>query len=255
MPARSQGSGGYTPSELHTEILPSRPRDGAGVILVAHGGGGTAAQYDPLENRRDLMHLADLGFLVGIANFGGGYAAVTDGGLSATDAYLTWLGTKYSWCDTSRVGWVADSFGCFLVMTWAKENPSRFGGGIMRVPGTNLAELYQRNPLGALRAGVLAAYGSEATMLAEAPQHDPSHPTFIAALLAARVNDRMVFRYNPGDSVVLESVVLASAEELQVRAEVLAPPAKTGVGFVAHAPWTHVDAVEQGRWLRERMSP
>lgn len=248
MVARATRTGGYTPSEEHIVITSSSYTGGGTPVVVWHGGGDGGDQYDPIAQRQDLHRLANLGLVVCAADLGGLHTWGIDAAGDACDAMLDWLASPISSggyaADISRVVMIADSHGALGLLNWAVRNPTLLAAGVMRVPAVALQRLYERNVAG-LASTIAGLYGSEAALVAAYPTHDPSHPTMAGQIVSLGLAPRLRCYYNLPDPVVLADEVedFCSATGIEL----------FDLGGPSHSPWEYVDAVEQSRWIMERL--
>ena len=243
MPRRTRGTGGYTPPEKHIVITASTYQGGGHPVIVWHGGGGDATQYEPVAQRRDLHVLADSGLVVCAADLGGGHTWGNDEGGDAATAMLAWLAAGYG-TDNSRVALVGDSAGALGCLNWAVRNPDVTAAVVVRVPAVALGAMHARNVAG-MATQIAAAYGGTGGLAAALPTHDPSHASMVAAQQEFGVDKIRAF-YDTADPIVLPAEVEAWAEATGVD---LVPFSDAGT----HEPWSHVRRETQASWIWARI--
>lgn len=243
MASHFRESGGYTPSELHMSIVNSAHRNSLAprLVVYCHGAGGNGAATGA-DVRQDLDHHAFRGLVCHAGIQGGDFNWGNAANTTAISALIAYCATRWG-CNTSRVMFIADSHGAASMINWAVRNPSQFAGGVMRVPAFALQHIHDTN-VASLAAGMEAAYGGLANLVAAYPTRDALHPTFIANLLTLGMTSRLRVMYNAADPIIDQAKVLQFRDATGVETIEMGGP--------SHAPWGYFNILQQYEWLISR---
>jgi len=224
---RSAGIGAYAPDERHLVFVGSSYGGGGPLVIVGHGAGGTAWDYNTDPSwRRDLDLLADAGCVVVAADLGGDTWG-NDTFLAMAEAVIDWAESTWD-ADVSKVSWIGDSMSGGTALNWAWRNTGRIGALVLRVPGVAYDNIYHR--IGFLTESMDDAYGGDWS--ANVADRDPSANTEAIAEFA----DRVRIYYSTNDPLIsLEQDIRPFAEATGIRAIPL--------GDVGHDPATVFPAV------------
>lgn len=213
-------SNGYRSGEVNIAVLPSRRRSDIPVVF-AHGGGGFYHQWND-QGPAILPTMCAQAGLVGLcSDLGGQSPWGNPDHVDAVDDLVDWSAVHYG-TRTDKVALVGLSHGAFT-LNWAWRNPDRLAAELLIIPGVDMEGLYDRNPLGLVRAQMEAAYGSAAAVAAAYPTRDPSHPDNV--VLQEPLVDRLAVWYGLDDTVAIP-------EEVETWVDLVGLPAGQAHGMV-----------------------
>jgi hypothetical protein len=199
---------GYRAAELCTVWQPEYRVSDIPVILC-HGGGDDynqwlgfeAGGYGPILT---AMMIAEAGLVALAADLGGlapwGNDAMCHSSTGAIADLMAWSATNFD-TEANLAAFVGLSHG-YSAINWCRANPTKFVAMAGMIPGMDLEQLYNRNPLGLVQSQVNAAYGVNAgTVGTIYPTRDWNHPNAWAGQQA--VADKLAIWYGLDDTVAI----------------------------------------------------
>lgn len=238
--SRTFGVGGYHVGEKWMVVAPTTRQDGAPLVVVCHGAGGSADHYGTLPVRwRQLDKLAASGMVAVAADLGSVVTPIdgwgSDTAVARVDEVIAWAETTWG-CDVTRVSLLGDSSGGATALNWARANPAQLGGVVLRCGVADVESIYQGGAGNPLLVDLIdEAYAD--TWPAQAATHDPAQ----APADFVPIADRLRLYYSTDDGLVPAAGTEAFADAVGCRA--------IPIGAVDHDPMPYMPDDHVARWL------